>query len=303
MRDQIHSIKPVPCSISVQCLIMSSPQDKAQSPPITSDSETEMQDVRPIKRAKINIPCMEEGSLLSLLANPRFSDVKVTVGEERMQYELHRAIICLQSTFFEAACKEGFLEGNTREINLPDIEPETFEIVATWLYNGGFSIKGKLNTEQFCELYKAADFLGVEPLKRSMMSELARSLKEDIQRKPSDGAAVEKTVDNPLGLIYSLTEAAPCSDWQGLRQVTDKVIPHCRLSGAWLRGLADSDPADINGFFTAVLLDSYQEFVGSLFCGFCTKHVRGNAGKCQSCRKSLSYQKREGPPQKSEKSA
>ncbi|RVD83540.1 uncharacterized protein DFL_007926 [Arthrobotrys flagrans] len=274
---------------------MSSAQDKAQSSPASSDPETERQESIPVKRAKINIPCMEEGSLLSLLANPRFSDIKVIVGEERMQYDLHRAIICLQSTFFEAACKEGFIEGNTQEIDLPDIEPEAFEAVATWLYSGGFSIKGKLNTERFCELYKAADFLGIDSLKRAMMSGVAKSLKDDIQKKSTEGAAVEKTVENPLGLIYSLTKVAPCSDWQGLRQVTDKAIPQYRLSGSWLRGLADSDPAEINGYFTAILLDSYQELINSIFCSSCTKQVRSGAGKCHFCRKSVNYYKRESP--------
>ncbi|KAK6497845.1 hypothetical protein TWF481_012244 [Arthrobotrys musiformis] len=281
---------------------MSSSQNKAEASPASSDSETEKRERGPVKRAKINIQCMEEGSLLSLLSNPRFSDVKVIVGEDRLQYDLHRAIICLQSTFFEAACKEGFIEGNTREIELPDIDPGAFEIVATWLYNGGFSIKGKLNTEKFCDLYKATDFLGIDSLKRAMMSGLAKSLQEDMQKKSSDSAPVERVVDNPLGLIYALTETAPCADWSLIRQVTDKVIPHCRLSGAWLRGLADSDPAEINGFFTAIMLDSYQEFISSMFCGSCTKSVRNSAGKCQSCRKSFNYHKREGPPQKPDKS-
>ncbi|KAK6510989.1 hypothetical protein TWF506_010074 [Arthrobotrys conoides] len=245
---------------------------------------------------------MEEGSLLSLLVNPRFSDVKVIVGEERIQYDLHRAIICLQSTFFEAACKEGFIEGNTREINLPDIEPEAFEAIATWLYSGGFSIKGKLSTDQFCELYAATDFLGIDSLKRAMMSTLAKTLQEDMQKKSSEGVPAEKTVETPLSLIYSLTQTAPCSDWQGLRQVVDKIIPQNRLSGAWLRGLAETDPAEINGFFQALLLDSYQEFIGSMFCGSCIKHVRSTTGKCHACRKSVNYHKREGPPQRPEKS-
>ncbi|KAF3162257.1 hypothetical protein EYR41_004838 [Orbilia oligospora] len=242
------------------------------------------------------------GSLLSLLANPRFSDVNVIVGEERMQYDLHRAIICLQSTFFEAACKEGFIEGNTREINLPDIEPDAFETIATWLYSGGFSFKGKLSKEKFCDLYAATDYLGIDSLKRAMMSTLAKSLQNDMLKRPNDGAPVEKTVETPLNPTYSLTQTAPCSDWQVLRQVVDKVIPQNRLSGAWLRGLAETDPVEINGFFQAPLLDSYQEFVGSMFYGSYTKHLRNNTGKCHACRKSVNYHKREGPPQRSEKS-
>ncbi|KAF3201816.1 hypothetical protein TWF192_005982 [Orbilia oligospora] len=151
---------------------MSSSENKNPSSPAHSDSETENPEIRPVKRAKISIPCTKEG----LLSNPRFSDVKVIVGEERMQYDLHRAIICLQSTFFDAACKEGFMEGNTREINVPGIEPDAFETIATWLYGGGFSIKGKLSAEEFCELYAATDYLGIDSLKRAMMSTLAKSL-------------------------------------------------------------------------------------------------------------------------------
>ncbi|KAK6354400.1 hypothetical protein TWF730_008807 [Orbilia blumenaviensis] len=274
-----------------------------------SASEAENVGQRPFKRAKVNVVCIgeSEGSLLSLLIDPRFSDVKVIIGQERLQYDLHRAIICSQSTFFSAACKEGFKESNTREIDLPDIESEAFEVVVTWLYHGGYSIKGKVDPKKFCELYQATDFLGVDSLKKAMMSAAARALQEDVYKEsysspngPPDHILGEKTIDNPLELIQLLTEYAPCSDWQCLRQVADKAIPHNRLSGPWLRGFAGSDPSEINGFFAAIMLDAYQELMSSVFCGPCTRQFRNGIRKCQNCRKPLPFHKRESAPEKVE---
>ncbi|KAK6529868.1 hypothetical protein TWF281_009024 [Arthrobotrys megalospora] len=190
------------------------------------------------------------------------------------------------------------MEGKTRRSNLPGIHPEAFQVVADWMYKRGFSIKERLSIEKFRDAYKATVFLGVDSLKRAMMSAVAESLQEDIQKK-----SVDKMIERPMSLIRSITEVAPVSDWQNLRQATDKVIPHQKISASSLRDIAEAEPSENNILFMALLIDSYQEFLSSVFCAPCLKQVKNTAEKCYSCRKPFNFQKREGPPQKSEKSA
>ena len=47
----------------------------------------------------------------NLLANGKYSDL--TISCEGIDFKVHRAIICSQSTFFDAAANSGFKVGST----------------------------------------------------------------------------------------------------------------------------------------------------------------------------------------------
>lgn len=61
--------------------------------------------------------------------------VTVLVGPEKHRFDVHRALVCASSDFFQAALNGGFKEQGG-EINLPDQETKTFKFFVHWLYTG-----------------------------------------------------------------------------------------------------------------------------------------------------------------------
>ncbi|KAF5556557.1 kelch 4 [Fusarium mexicanum] len=62
-------------------------------------------------------------ALGNLLKTGDYSDFVIICGKAR--HKVHKAIICLRSDFFKAACTSGFKEAQTGEVELPDDEPLT----------------------------------------------------------------------------------------------------------------------------------------------------------------------------------
>jgi hypothetical protein len=50
------------------------------------------------------------------------------------KFVIHKAFICHYSPFFSAAFNGKFEEGNTQKMELDDVDPEVFGILANWLY-------------------------------------------------------------------------------------------------------------------------------------------------------------------------
>lgn len=71
-----------------------------------------------------------------LLFNEKWSDFTAVCGEERIP--LHRAVVCSQSKFFEKVSESGFVESQTKEVNLPEDDPNTFKAFLTYLYTGNY---------------------------------------------------------------------------------------------------------------------------------------------------------------------
>ncbi|CAI7667207.1 unnamed protein product [Penicillium viridicatum] len=105
-----------------------------------------------------------------------------------MTFKAHRAIICTQSDFFDAALKHGLKESSSGTINLPDDDPETIRRVLSFLYQQTYNdndqdAKPKSNTPGNSEnptnepehgkataynnlsVYRVADKFGIFPLK------------------------------------------------------------------------------------------------------------------------------------------
>ncbi|KAF3908904.1 hypothetical protein AA313_de0207077 [Arthrobotrys entomopaga] len=100
------------------------------------------------------------------------SDVTVSVGVDKKAFSLHSFILTTQSKFFEAAFYGNFNEAKTKEIFLPDIDTETFKILMEWMYGGDSDIRpsyGLEDTDAVVSLYRAADFLIIPALKRSIL--------------------------------------------------------------------------------------------------------------------------------------
>ncbi|OQE28168.1 hypothetical protein PENFLA_c005G07474 [Penicillium flavigenum] len=126
--------------------------------------------------------------------NDRFSDV--TIVCRGVTFKAHRAIICTQSHFFDAALKHGSLESISGTIYLPDDDPETIKRVLCFLYRRTYNandqdVDPKHKTSGDSDIvtieldgqkataynnlfvYLAADKFGILPLKQIALRKLS----------------------------------------------------------------------------------------------------------------------------------
>jgi len=74
------------------------------------------------------------------LSTGDFSDFTIVCGDR--EFKVHRVVLCAQSRYFRAACKEeSFKEGTSRRLELQE-DPEVFEGVLSFLYTGDYKIPG-----------------------------------------------------------------------------------------------------------------------------------------------------------------
>lgn len=215
-----------------------------------------------------------------LLQSGRFSDIIVKVGPEKTQYNLHRAVICVKSAFFDLACKEEFLEGTTRIINLPEIDTEVFNIIATWMYDGGYTLPLpiKMNDAMIPSIYAAADFLQVTTLKEEIMKQIADTLSAE-----KSLCKRGKQISCPLLLIEGICKHAHRSDWSIMRNIIKQLVPWWFYNGSDFEVME----ASTGNIFYAILIDVYQTLLRRSYCGKCMSSFAGLIGdektKCVNC--------------------
>jgi hypothetical protein len=72
------------------------------------------------------------------VANPGPSPiVTLTVGADGRLFAAHEDVL-RQSPFFDAACRGGYFDAQSRRISLPDEEPEVFSAILEYLYKGDY---------------------------------------------------------------------------------------------------------------------------------------------------------------------
>src|ERR1700743_293994 len=69
------------------------------------------------------------------------SVVTIKVGPEEKLFVVHQDLICHFSKYFNAAFNGSFAEATSKEINLPDVEVQIFEIFVGWLYMQKLDVK------------------------------------------------------------------------------------------------------------------------------------------------------------------
>ncbi|EXJ90017.1 hypothetical protein A1O3_03085 [Capronia epimyces CBS 606.96] len=64
-----------------------------------------------------------------------FSDIiSVFVGQNKLEYRLHEAILTTKSPFFEKCLCSGMKEQQEKKVYLPDVNPSEFDIMIMWMY-------------------------------------------------------------------------------------------------------------------------------------------------------------------------
>lgn len=60
--------------------------------------------------------------------------VHVGKDNDKETFQVLKTVICSQSPFFAAAFNGHFLEGQTQEITLDDVEKDIFVLMLKWMY-------------------------------------------------------------------------------------------------------------------------------------------------------------------------
>ncbi|KAJ6134487.1 hypothetical protein N7523_000809, partial [Penicillium sp. IBT 18751x] len=134
-----------------------------------------------------------------LLESGRYSDL--TISCEGRKFAVHRAIVCSQSSVFDAAVKGGFKEAASSQIDLPDDELATIQRVVTFLYIRDYDDRGIPDIEDkrsvSCEekdshavlwnnlgVFMAADKFDITPLKQLARTRLINWIHKNANRLP-----------------------------------------------------------------------------------------------------------------------
>ncbi|KAJ5995185.1 hypothetical protein N7481_002162 [Penicillium waksmanii] len=133
-------------------------------------------------------PTPENSYLLDAFLQGTYSDMKITCGD--FTFNVHRLVVCSQSSFLEGALRGGFKESINGVIDLPDDDIECVERILSFLYVKDYNetghtmdLKSQLNstatdTSQHpsasvpqgalnnIDVYIAADKFGISSLKK-----------------------------------------------------------------------------------------------------------------------------------------
>ncbi|KUJ07195.1 uncharacterized protein LY89DRAFT_601881 [Mollisia scopiformis] len=100
-------------------------------------------------------------------------DINVGKGKAETHFRVHKAILCAKLPYFDKMLNSGFKEGTENRVNLPEDDPDSFDLLMVWVYNDTLpplewnkSISGFTKTSNWhaFNLYALADKLCLEIL-------------------------------------------------------------------------------------------------------------------------------------------
>ena len=100
----------------------------------------------------------------------RYCDVTVRVGHR--EFLAHRVVLSAHSRFFEALFDGGFKEQNAPVVDVKNLEPDIFERVIQYIYEG----KCTMNTDMVEPVLAAASLLQIDLLVSDAASQLEQLL-------------------------------------------------------------------------------------------------------------------------------
>ena len=101
--------------------------------------------------------------------------VDIFVGAEQKKYHLHRDLICDRSDYFSACFTGNFKEAQQKELSLPEVDVEAFDLCVSWLYGVPSKKIGSDNDlPAHLSLYVLANKLCLEYLQNETMDHILR---------------------------------------------------------------------------------------------------------------------------------
>ncbi|KAF3917683.1 hypothetical protein AA313_de0208989 [Arthrobotrys entomopaga] len=212
------------------------------------------------------------------------ADVEVFCGEEMVAFNMHLAKIMSKSDYFERALKMFYIEGQTREITLEDIKPSSFEVIAKWIYGGGFEIKdGAYDRDLVINTYAAANYLQMQDLKRDILSQLAQLFERDVDRRRS----YQREEKFPLTVLEKISGHAQISEWIEFRACVRPAIRYGYMEPVDLVNIGRELPG--SSFLLAVMVECYNDLLNSFACNRCQANQKNPCEPnlaCKGCNNS-----------------
>jgi hypothetical protein len=131
----------------------------------------------------------------------------IHVGEQKVEFPVHRDIFTAASPFFRAAWNQqyGFTESTTGSIHLPEVRPDDFQFFEQWIYSKSLAHE-EVEAQhpaffRLIRLYALADQLEVEGLRNAIVDETVRlSEKYNSVPTPNDTQTLDQELREKCGL-------------------------------------------------------------------------------------------------------
>ncbi|OJD32334.1 btb poz domain protein [Diplodia corticola] len=218
-----------------------------------------------------NFPTLREG-LRKCLASGEGSDMTIKCGDT--VHNVHRMIVCVQSSFFANAMKKehNFEEAQTNVVDLSDDDPAVVQAAIRFMYTGHYSVTELVGQDEKIDMhlsvYFFADRCGIGGLREYCTKEIKKLLETDFFRPELFlrivSAAYNNIPENDSVLHYYLGMTASKNFPALLRQKNFWDIANAagRFSTSTLRALAGQGiiPGTYNG-------------VGNFICRNCDRNV------------------------------
>ncbi|KAL2216846.1 BTB/POZ protein [Thermoascus aurantiacus ATCC 26904] len=242
-----------------------------------------------------------------LFLGAKYPDMIISCGGH--EFNVHRAIICPQSSFFEAAVNGNFSEAQSMKIILPEDDPETIERVLSFLYTQEYkevghtmdlglesaSAEKRRVSDDYSDgvddqalqsvynnirVYVAADKFDITPLKnmaiRRVMDWVEKNYKHerfpDVVRRVLESVAAQGNLRQVL-IDYISLHSATMAEWKDMVRVMEDFGD---LACAVLNGVMD----DLRSLQKKV--DKLNEAIECSDYGVLRKEINEKQ-KCKNC--------------------
>ncbi|KAL1955399.1 hypothetical protein VTO42DRAFT_8619 [Malbranchea cinnamomea] len=221
---------------------------------------------------------MHLANLCNLLLQERYSDFTITCGGRT--FPAHRAIVCVQSRFFEAALDGKFAEAQSKNVTLVDEDFATVERMLSFMYTGDYQQEdvrhdseeetngerpSAMSTETDSDklslsvgfnnvkLYVVADKYGIEPLKalaqerfidwfkRYSGEELAEVTRFALKSPPPHDDCLRKAIIDTVTDLVRLN-----LEWLAANDELINVVAECGAIDELLKELVAKGETDSN---------------------------------------------------------
>ncbi|EPS45513.1 hypothetical protein H072_523 [Dactylellina haptotyla CBS 200.50] len=224
------------------------------------------------------------------------AEVTIRMGEDGQNYPVSREVLIKESQFFSTFCtKPAFKEELALE--LPELEPETFNVVLKWLQEHSYTLPENLDIDDFTKFYKSIAAMNLQSLKAEILEQLGDKIVAEHETNADGMDRDSLYISDPLDLFYGITYGSKVADRLLLRKLVDKILPIWGHVGEQILGLALSTSPDSDNLANAVVIDSFQEMLWTNICIDCRKTLHPEPKtECRLCNKKLPYERREGWP-------
>lgn len=143
--------------------------------------------------------------------------VTLLVGVKNEKFTIHKSVLCAQSKFFEAACKNEWMDSNDRSLKLPEDESDCIRAMITWMYHPFIRIpKGLCGKEKemarvafLARLWVVADKFNILRLRNDSLDGIIHYL-DNYVRGTVGKTAMDFFHHEVLSFVYQNTyESAP----------------------------------------------------------------------------------------------